>query len=85
MLKIRKNIAISDSGFVFDPLSGESFSLNQIAMEIIEFIKKGNGFEAVSQHILEKYEVDAETFERYYYDFIATLKQFNLTEQEGND
>jgi hypothetical protein len=45
-------------------------------------IKNGQSFEAVSKHILEKYEVDAETFERYYYDFLATLKLFNLTEPD---
>ncbi len=82
MLKIRKNIAISDSGFVFDPLSGESFSLNPIGMEILHLVKNGQSFEYVSKHILNKYEVDAETFERYFYDFISTLKLFNLTEPD---
>lgn len=28
MVKIKKNIAISDSGFVFDPGSGDSYSMN---------------------------------------------------------
>lgn len=82
MLKIRKNIAISDSGFVFDPLSGESYSLNPIGLEILNMVKNGQSFEAVSKQIIEKYEVDTETFERYFYDFIATLKLFNLTEPD---
>ncbi|MFC0263142.1 PqqD family protein [Fontibacter flavus] len=84
MLKIKKNIAISDSGFVFDPMSGESFSLNPIGLEIIQLIKNDHTHQEVSQAILEKYEVDQETFDRYFYDFIATLKQFNLTESENN-
>lgn len=84
MLKIKKNIAISDSGFVFDPMSGESFSLNPIGLEIIQLIKNGHTHQEVSQAILEKYEVDQETLDRYFYDFIATLKQFNLTESENN-
>lgn len=82
MLKIKKNIAISDSGFVFDPLSGESFSLNPIGLEILNLVKNGQSFEGISKQIVEKYEVDAETFERYFYDFIATLKLFNLTEPD---
>lgn len=82
MLKIRKNIAISDSGFVFDPLSGESYSLNPIGLEILNMVKNGQSCEAVSKQIIEKYEVDTETFERYFYDFIATLKLFNLTEPD---
>lgn len=84
MLKIRNNIAISDSGFVFDPQSGESFSLNPIGLEIIQLIKNGQNYQGLSEAILGKYEVDEETFDRYFYDFIATIKQFNLLEEEKN-
>ncbi|MEX2511339.1 MAG: HPr-rel-A system PqqD family peptide chaperone [Cyclobacteriaceae bacterium] len=84
MLKIRKNIAISDSGFVFDPLSGESFALNPMGLEIIQLIKNGLTHQELSEAILGKYEVDGETFDRYFYDFIATLKQFNLLEEDTN-
>ena len=34
-MNIRKDIAISDTGFVFDPVTGESFSLNPIGVEIL--------------------------------------------------
>ena len=84
MIKIRKNIAISDSGFVFDPLSGESFALNPMGLEIIQLIKNGLTHQELSEAILGIYEVDGETFDRYFYDFIATLKQFNLLEEETN-
>ncbi|MDN3687747.1 HPr-rel-A system PqqD family peptide chaperone [Cyclobacterium jeungdonense] len=82
MPKIRKNIAISESGFVFDPLSGESYSLNPLGLEIIHLIKNGQTYEELSEVLLAKYEVDQETLDRYFYDFIATLKQFNLLEVE---
>ncbi|MFO7824305.1 MAG: PqqD family protein [Cyclobacterium sp.] len=82
MPKIRKNIAISESGFVFDPLSGESYSLNPLGLEIIHLIKNGQSYEDLSEVLLAKYEVDQETFDRYFYDFVATLKQFNLLEVE---
>ncbi|MDF2157719.1 PqqD family protein [Algoriphagus sp. CAU 1675] len=84
MLKIRKNIAISDSGFVFDPMSGESFSLNPIGLEIIQLIKNGNNFKEITKVILDKYQVDEETLDRYFYDFISTLKQFNLLESTSH-
>ncbi len=82
MPKIRKNIAISESGFVFDPLSGESYSLNPLGLEIIHLIKNGQTYEDLSEALLAKYEVDQETFDRYFYDFVAALKQFNLIEVE---
>lgn len=81
-MKIKKNIAISESGFVFDPSSGDSFSLNPVAIEIMEYLKKDMAYEEINQLILEKYDVDQTTFERYYYDFINTLRQFSLLENE---
>ena len=85
MLNIKKNIAISESGFVFDPSTGESFSLNPVGLEIIQLIKSGKPYEEITQIMTGKYDVDADTFERYFYDFVATLKQFQLTEQHTND
>jgi PqqD family protein of HPr-rel-A system len=79
---IRKNIAISDSGFVFDPMSGESFSLNPVGLEIVQLIKSGRSNEEIFQIMTAKYDIEEENFERYYYDFLVTLKQLNLTEPE---
>ncbi len=81
-MKVKKNIAISESGFVFDPSSGESYSLNPIGTEILEYLKKNMSFEEISPLILEKYDVDQITFERYYFDFVNSLQQFNLISNE---
>ncbi|RLD36226.1 MAG: PqqD family protein [Bacteroidetes bacterium] len=81
-MKLKKNIAISESGFVFDPSSGDSFSLNPVAIEIMEYLKTDKAYEEINQLILDKYDVDQTTFERYYYDFINTLRQFSLLENE---
>jgi PqqD family protein of HPr-rel-A system len=79
-MKIKKNIAISDSGFVFDPATGDSFSLNPVGLEIVQMIKEGKNLHAITDLITAKYDVDANAFERYYYDFLATLKQMQLLE-----
>jgi hypothetical protein len=85
MTKIKKNIAISDSGFVFDPGTGDSYSLNPTGLEIVQLIKSGKDFQQVLGEMSAKYEVDPESFERYYYDFTTTLKQLRLTESDGED
>ncbi len=79
-MKIKKNIAVSESGFVFDPSTGESFSLNQIGLELVELLKQGEDFVAIKKGILEKYDVDEISFEKYYYDFINSLNQNQLLE-----
>ena len=80
-MKIKNNIAISDSGFVFDPSSGESFSLNPIGMEIIGFLKEKKELAEISGIMTTNYEIDADSFEKYFYDFIGMLKQFGLIEE----
>jgi len=81
-MKVKKNIAISESGFVFDPTSGESFSLNPIGGEIIELLKQEKSFDKIREIMLNKYEVDNNSFEKYYYDFINMLKQFKLIDEK---
>ncbi len=81
-MKLKKNIAISDSGFIFNPDTGESFTANPIGLEVLEMLKKGLDFEAVRKKILEKYKSDKDTVEKDYHDFISLLSQFNLIEHD---
>ncbi len=77
-MKIKSNIAISENGFLFDPATGESFSTNQTGREIIELMKQGKTEEQIRQAVMEKFDVDAQTFERYYLDFVSMLKQYQI-------
>lgn len=79
-MKINKNIAISDTGFVFNPLNGESYSINPIGIEIINMMKDDNSFEDITKTMLSKYTVEDATFEKDYFDFIGILKHHNLIE-----
>jgi len=80
-MKIKKNIAISESGFAFDPNSGDSFSLNGIAVEIFNLMKEGKNEREINTFILDKYEVDEFTFQRNYDDFIQMLNYYNFVEE----
>ncbi|PKP22227.1 MAG: HPr-rel-A system PqqD family protein [Bacteroidetes bacterium HGW-Bacteroidetes-21] len=84
-MKLKKKLAISDTGFVFDPHSGESFSLNETGTEILNMLKEGKSQEEIMTHFLENYEVDNDTFERAYMDFIAMLKFYNISEENEKD
>ncbi len=79
-MKLKKNIAVSETGFVFDPSTGDSFTLNPEGLMILEMIKQGKSQNEISAEITSKYDVDASSFERYFYDFVATLKQMQLIE-----
>lgn len=80
-MNLKKNVAISESGFVFDPTTGDSFSLNPVGQEILELIKQGKNQNEITDLIISKYDVDQNSFERYFIDFLSTLKQMQLVEE----
>ncbi|MCC5930538.1 MAG: PqqD family protein [Cyclobacteriaceae bacterium] len=82
-MKIKANIANSQDGFVFDPTTGDSFSLNQTGIEIIEMMKQNLKEEEIKSTILEKYDIDSNILDRFYLDFLSMLKQFNLVDLNG--
>jgi hypothetical protein len=80
-MKIRKNIAISDSGFIFNPTSGDSFSTNPIGLEIIRMFKSGKDRAEVKKTIMKTYGVDESTFEKDLYDFLMMLQSNQIGEE----
>ena len=80
-MKLKSNIAISDSGFIFDPVSGDSYTLNPIGKEILSLLKENKSDKEISEVVLEKYDVDDSIFEQNYYDFIGMLSHFDLLEE----
>ena len=77
-MRLKSNIAVSESGFIFDPNSGDSYTLNQLAKEILEMLKKDKNDNEISKEITDKYDVDEVVFEQNYFDFLAMLSHHNL-------
>jgi len=82
-MKMRKNIAVSDSGFIFNPGTGDSFSTNPIGMEIISMIKEEKKQEEIKKVITSKYNVDDATFEKDFLDFLNMMQNYQLTEHNA--
>lgn len=82
-MKIPKDIAISDSGLVFNPVNGESFSVNPIGIEVINQIREGKSSGEISRAIFTKYMIDPDTIEKDISEFLIILKNFNLLEADG--
>ena len=81
-MKIKKHIAISDSGVIFNGATGDSFSVNPIAGEILNLIKNGDSEERIKQRLLDKYDVDPDRLDTDLYDYISHLRQLNVFESE---
>ena len=79
-MRIRKNIAISDEGFIFNPATGDSFSTNKVGSDIINLLKQDKPISELTQEITQIYDVDATLFERDLEDFISLLKNHSIVE-----
>jgi len=77
-MEINKNIAISDSGFVFNPSTGDSFSTNQIGVEIINLLKEGKDISEVVNEVTSKYNVEKSNLEKDLGDFFSMLTSFQI-------
>ena len=81
-MKIKKSIAVSKSGFIFNPSTGDSYTVNQIAAEILELLKESDSLEKVKAEMLKNYDVDEKSLDEDLNDFSAHLQQLGLTEYE---
>lgn len=77
-MQLKKNIATSETGFIFNPGTGDSFSANPLAAEIIGLLKDNESPTAIKKNILEKYDVDAGVLEKDWDDFMAQLREAGL-------
>jgi hypothetical protein len=75
---IKKNIATNEFGFVFNPATGDSYSSNPIAAEIIQWMKAGLSLNEIKKTVLDTYEVDKMTVEKDVDEFVVSLKENNL-------
>lgn len=81
-MKLKRNIAVSESGFLFDPTSGESYSLNEQGLEILNLMKERKSDTEIAAYMTETYDISGDEFEKYYLDFMGLLRQFKLFEDE---
>lgn len=79
-MRVRKNIATSEEGFLFNPTTGDSFSTNAIGAEIILLMKKDIPVNEVVNTICEKYDVDKALFECDLEEFTLQLKDYSILE-----
>ena len=77
-MRLKENILLTDTGFVFDPDTGDAFSTNPIGKELMEKLKANIDLNEITVQITDKYNVDAIQFQRYFDDFVIMLRHYNL-------
>jgi hypothetical protein len=82
LMKIKKNVAVSESGFIFDPVTGESYSFNSTGLELFRLLQASKSQEEIFDTMLEKYDVDKGVLENYYHDFLNVLRYYQILESD---
>jgi hypothetical protein len=82
-MKLISTIAISESGFIFLPTTGETFTVNEIGSFVLSALQKGRKREEIVSDVLETWDADRPTAERGVDDFILQLRQFRMITDEA--
>ena len=71
-----KNLAISDSGFVFDPIIGKSYTVNESALWILRQLQQNQSLSNLEKKISDEFEVTGEQAERDLSEFFEQLNRY---------
>ena len=67
-------LALSDSGFVFDPVTGNSFTVNGTGLTILRHLQKEVELDEMVELLQNEYDVDDQVTTRDVIEFAASLR-----------
>jgi hypothetical protein len=73
-----KDIAISETGFVFDPFSGGTFTLNATGQSVIKGLRNGLSREQLVEHLQGEFSGASNRVAQDLDDFLRALREFGL-------
>jgi len=80
-MKLKKNIATSEAGLIFNPGTGDSFSVNSLGSEILAMLKENKSQQDIIDYVSSKYDAERNQIERDMDDFTAQLSDYNLLDK----
>lgn len=73
---VLRQLALSDSGFLFDPRSGQSYSLNPTAVEALEMLRLGLSLRQAAEELSKNYTTEADQAESCLESFVHQLGRY---------
>ncbi len=69
-----ERLALSSSGFLFDPVSGHSFTLNETGRDILKILQETRDLKALKQQLSDEYDLDSSTLDRDLLEFLGSVR-----------
>lgn len=73
---VLRQLALSDSGFLFDPRSGQSYSLNPSAVEALEMFRMGLSVRQAAEELAKTYQTGPEQAESSLESFVQQIGRY---------
>jgi len=70
-----QRLALNDSGFVFDPVNGRSFTANEVGMYVLHFLQHSDDAESLMVSIARDFDVSKTDAERDIAEFSGQLRK----------
>jgi len=73
--KLLADLAVSDTGFVFDPFTGTTFTVNQTGLCLLHAFKEGLGRKEAVERLETKFDTKGANLPRELDEFVQLLRQ----------
>lgn len=77
-MQLNKNVAISDSGFIFNPATGDSFTTNAVGLDVLKSLQEETTRQAIISMLTGKYAVDSAQADKDLSDFVLMLESYQM-------
>lgn len=77
-----RDLAVSETGFVFDPVSGATFNTNVTGRTIIQGLKEGDDRFALLTRLRESFEIGEQDLDADLDDFLFMLRESGILPQD---
>jgi len=74
-LDVLNRLAVSESGFVFDPASGHNFTVNETGLVLLRLLLKGQRLDQMLGTLCDEFDADPREIERDVIEFVSVLRE----------
>ena len=68
-------LALSESGFVFDSVRGQSFTVNESGLDILRQLQKDTDLQQTHAYLVQNYAASEQELQRDLEDFMAAVRE----------
>ena len=73
--ELYQRLALSESGFVFDPVSGQSFTVNETGVALLRLLQQSTDLQEIQKSLADIYDVQPNELERDINNFTSSLSE----------